>query len=89
LRLKDNFEPQVSFDQGKLLAQGTLHTFLSLPWLGMETYGSKIYFYCNIFYRNIVRQNVLCESGLCLKRFPLHCSLMTDICVLQKGSNRV
>jgi len=61
---KDNFEPQVSFDQGKLL--GTLHLFLSLPWLGIETYGSKIYFYISFilnisFYRNFVCQNVLCE----------------------------
>jgi len=58
------FEPQVSFGQGKLLAQGTLHSFLSLPWLGIEAYGSKISFYCNIFlsfHRNIVCQNVSSE----------------------------
>jgi hypothetical protein len=47
---KDNFEPQVSFGQGKLLAQSTLHSFLSLPWLGIESYGSKIYLYRNIFF---------------------------------------
>ncbi len=40
---KDNFEPQVSFDQGKLLAQGMSHSSLSLPWLDIETYGSKIF----------------------------------------------
>jgi hypothetical protein len=37
-----------------------LHYFLSFPWLGMETYGSKISFYCNIFlsfYRNMSRVN--------------------------------
>jgi len=63
LREKDIFEPQVSFGQGKLLAQGTLHSFLSLPWLGMETYGSKIslIFIAISFYRNIVCQNVLCD----------------------------
>jgi len=54
LRLKGNFEPQVSFGQGKLLAQGTLHSFLSLPWLGIETYDSKIYFIAISFFRNIV-----------------------------------
>jgi len=43
--IKIYFEPQVSFGQGKLLAQGTVHSFLSLPLLGIETYGSKIYFY--------------------------------------------
>jgi hypothetical protein len=60
---EDNFEPQVSFGQGKLLAQGTLHSFLSLPWLGMETYGSKIFLlqYHLSFYRNILCQNVSCE----------------------------
>jgi len=43
---KNIFEPpQVSFGQGKLLAQGMLHSFLSLPWLGMETYCSKIFFF--------------------------------------------
>jgi len=41
-RSKNNFEPQVSFGQGKLLAQGTLYSFMSLPWLGIETYGSKM-----------------------------------------------
>jgi len=65
--IKDNFEPHVSFGQGKLLAQGTLHSFPSLPWLGIETFGSKISYYCNIFlsfYHNIVCQNVSCEKGL-------------------------
>jgi len=55
--------PQVSFGQGKLLAQVTLHSFLSLPWLGIEADGKK-YVYFNIFlsfYRNIVCQNVSCE----------------------------
>jgi len=36
---KDNLKPQVSFGQGKLLAQGTLHSVLNLAWLGIKTYG--------------------------------------------------
>jgi len=49
LQKKDDFEPQVSFGQGKLLAQATLHSFLSSTWLGIETYGSKIYLLQYIF----------------------------------------
>jgi len=47
---KDIFEPQVSFGQGKLLAQGTFHSFLSLSWLGKKTYGSKYIFIVMSFY---------------------------------------
>jgi len=35
--------------QGKLWAQGTLYSFLSSPWLGIETLCSKMSFYCDIF----------------------------------------
>jgi hypothetical protein len=56
IAIKNIFEPKVSFGQGKLLAQGTLNSFLSLPWLGIEAYGSKI-----SFYRNIVCKNIVCE----------------------------
>jgi len=52
------------------IIQGTKNQgkiFKNLPWLVIETCGSKLSFYRNIFlskYRNIVCKNISCDMGL-------------------------
>ncbi len=58
--------------------QGILHYFLSLPWLGIKTYRSKISFYCNIFYLFI--------AILCTKMSHVNKALSLSACNVGKNT---